>query len=216
MFEDRCVYDSSAFQVLLDVWPLDSFIQILEVELPRVIEEERKRIWQDVKAGDEQREHNAEIAEYQLDEGLTTRLLTGTALIATWATYESVVKRSAKQIQQSKKLRLRLRDIKGSFPESARTYFEDVLQFDLHPPGTDWNRLSVLYGLRNALAHANGQLEDVPEHDRKKVEEWVTSLQGLKIADGYLIISIEFVRSAFNFLNELLSHLGTRMDQISD
>lgn len=77
MCEDPYNYDSIALQVLLDVWPLDSYIEILEIELPRVIEEERKRIWQDVKPGDEQQEHYAEIAEFQLDEGLATRLLTG-------------------------------------------------------------------------------------------------------------------------------------------
>ena len=200
--------------MLLDVWSLDSYIQILEVELPRVIEQERKRLWKNVEPGDEQQIHYAEIAEYQLDEGITTRLLTGTALIATWATYESVVKRTAKRIQQSKNLRLKLRDIKGSFPESARIYFEDVLQFNLHPPGTDWNRLSIIYGLRNVLAHANGLLEDVPENDRKKIEEWVAAFDGLKIADGYLIISIEFVRRVFNFTSELLSTLGTRVDRM--
>ncbi len=212
MVENWSLDDFSSYQVLLDVWALEAYIQILEVELPRVIEEERKRIWQAVKPGDEQQEHYAEIADYQLDEGITTRPLTGTALIAIWATYEAVVRRSAKRIQESRRLRLKIRDIKGSFPESARMYFEDVLQCDLHPQGTDWDRLNVIYGLRNALAHANGQLEDVPEQKRKKVEEWARAFQGLKIADGYLIVSMEFVRGAFNFINELLCDLGTRID----
>ncbi len=140
MVENSSLDDFSSYQVFLDVWALEAYIQILEVELPRVIGEERKRIWQDVKPGDEQQEHYAEIAEYQLDEGITIRLLTGTALIATWATYESVVRRSAKRIQ-SRRLQLKIR--RGPFPESARTYFEDVLKCDLHPQGTDWDRLNV-------------------------------------------------------------------------
>lgn len=210
MVENWSLDDFSSYQVCLDVWALEAYIQILEVELPRVREEERKRIWQAVKPGDEQQEHYAEIADYQLDEGITTRLLTGTALIAIWATYEAVVRRNAKRIQESRRLRLKIG--RGPFPESARMYFEDVLQCDLHPQGTDWDRLNVIYGLRNALAHANGQLEDVPEQKRKKVEEWARTFQGLKIADGYLIVSVEFVRGAFNFINELLCDLGTRID----
>jgi hypothetical protein len=72
-------FGESVRETFLDVWPLEEYVQILELELPRVIEEGRKRIWKDIEPGDEQQEHYANIAEYQLEEGTTTRLLTGTA-----------------------------------------------------------------------------------------------------------------------------------------
>lgn len=46
---NACFYDA-----FCDLVALEQYIAILEVELPRVVEAERKRIWHDVKAGDEQ------------------------------------------------------------------------------------------------------------------------------------------------------------------
>src|SRR5262245_46083468 len=119
---NACFYD--AFR---DLVALEQYIAILEVELPRVVEAERRRIWRDVNSGDEEGEQYGAQAEYELDEGITTRLLTGTAVVATWGTYESLVKRTAEIIRESKKLKLKLSDIKGStFIDSARKYFQSV------------------------------------------------------------------------------------------
>ena len=206
--------DFAGYQTVLDLWALEAYVQMLQVELPRLVESERQRIRQGVKPGDEEADYYADLAECELDEGITTRFLTGAALVAIWATYESVVKRNAERIRESRKLRLKVRDIKGAnFLDSARKYYEDVLECELHPKGTDWERLSALYALRNALAHANGQLEDVPEADRKQVEKWATLFQGLKISSGLLLVSMDFVARAFTLINALLIDLDKRLDK---
>jgi len=197
----------------LDLWSLEAHVEMLKRELPRVIEEERKRIWEGVRSGDEQAEHDAGDAEMYLDEGDTTRILTGTALIAIWATYESVVNRCARRIQRARKLRLRLRDIKGdTFLDQADKYFDGVLGFKLHIDETTPERLEILYGLRNALAHANGQLEDVKDHLRPQVTKWVSTLQGLKEFSGNIIVSIEFVERALDIVKKALEDLSTRTE----
>ena len=95
MFIERKRWSPDAFfyDAFLDVTALEVYIGILEVDLPGVIENQRKQIWQDVKDGDEEAQYYACLAEHELDSGVSTRLLTGTALIAIWATYESVIKR---------------------------------------------------------------------------------------------------------------------------
>lgn len=205
---DACFYDA-----FLDLVALEQYIKILDVELPGIVEAERKRIWQDVKAGDEEGENYASFAEYQLDEGIATRLLTATSLIATWATYESIVSRSAEHIRESKGLRLtRWKRGKGTFLEKAQRYFNIELRCYLHSPDTDWDRLNAIRVLRNALAHANGQLEDCS--NREQVEKLVISYPGLKIIDSCLIISIVFIRSVFQFVEQLLLDLGHRADHV--
>jgi hypothetical protein len=205
-------FDFKAYQTFLDIWALEDYIQVLEAELPRIIENERKKIWEDVSPEDEQQTYYADNAELQLDEGLTTRFISGTALIATWALYESAVKRAATRLQESQKVELGLRDIKGSFPTAARKYFSDVLNSNLHPEGTDWDKLNVIYGLRNALAHANGQMEDINEKERERVARWASSFEGLKIAADYLIVDIRFVRRAFDFIKGLVEDLDNRLN----
>ena len=200
----------NAFQVFLDVWALEGYVQMLENELPRVIEEERKRVRQFESDDDDDADsYEAVLAEYELDKGITTRLLTGSAVVAGWATYESVVKRIAKQ--KSLEKRLKLTEIKGAFPQAARKYFRDVLNQHLHPEETDHEYLDGIYGLRNALAHANGQLDDVPMENRERLKKWADKFDGVEIIDGQLIISIEYIRPMFKFISRLLYELSGRM-----
>jgi hypothetical protein len=102
--------DFVRLQTHLGIWALDEYVQMLEKELPRLIEVERERIWRDVKAGDEEATYCAELAEQRLDEGITTRLLTGAAIVAIWATYELVVKRVAERMRASRNLAERIDD----------------------------------------------------------------------------------------------------------
>lgn len=185
---------------------LEEYIGILEAELPSLIENERNRLRQNVKQEDEQGLHYAEIAEIQLDEGITTRLITGNALIATWATFESAVQRSARSLEIRKDKLLDM--TKKLFERLAIPYPSETRDF---------------YDLRNALAHSNGRIEDVgvdtsnetpQKRKRLKIEQLAVSSAGLKIShDGYLIVSIEFVRRAFEFIKPLLLDLATRTDR---
>jgi hypothetical protein len=199
----------NAFQVFLDVWALEGYVKMLENELPRVIEEERKRVWQSESDDDDADSYEAVLAAYELDKGITTRLLTGSAVVAGWATYESVVQRIAKQ--RSPKKDLKLKEIKGAFPQAARKYFRDVLNEHLHPDETDYKYLDGIYALRNALAHANGQLDDIPTENRKRLKQLTDKLDGVEIINGQLIISIEFIRPMFKSISGLLYELSGRM-----
>jgi len=195
----------------LDLWSLEEHVTMLKRELPRIVEEERKRIWEGVADGDEHADFDAGTAEAYLDEGSTTRMLTGTALIAIWATFESVVKRCANRIRKARKLRLRLGDIKGSVLEQADKYFEGVLGFKVWTDETTRGHLEILRVLRHALAHANGQLEDVHEKEREQIEKWIRDdLPGLKESSGSIVVSIEFVERALDIVKKALEDLSTR------
>ena len=212
---ERWSTDAFFYDAFLDVTTLEVYLGILEDELPRVIESQRKRIWQDVKEGDEEAHYYACIAEHELDSRISTRLLTGTALVTIWATYESVIRRIADGLQEAKGLP------KPKDPMrimNARKYFKDNLHFDLYPAGTGdliYERIQNLYALRNALAHANGRLSDVrPDEAQHRVEKLATSSSGLQISDNRdLLVSMEFVLSAFQFIYQLLVDVGQRADR---
>lgn len=195
---------------LLDHVMLDWHIELLEHHLPSLIEAERARLWADVDKSDEQAIHYAEQAELQLDNGATW-LLTGSALIAVWAYYETWVDRCGDHIRAAKKLTLRRQDLRGSFVEAAKRYFADVLQCELHPRGIDWGRLGMIADLRHAVAHVNGNLDRLRPKARAAILKWSRAQPGLAVDGGErLIVSIAFVRDAFKFLDGLLDDLRQR------
>ncbi|HEV7746978.1 MAG TPA: hypothetical protein VGO56_18415 [Pyrinomonadaceae bacterium] len=191
---------------MLEIWALEAYIETLEIELPSLIEKERNRLRQGLNAEDEQALHYTEIAEFQLDDGITTRLITGSTLIATWATFESGVQRAARNLEQPK----------DKFLDTSVKLFARLgIQ---HP-----KEIEDFYAIRNTLVHANGRVEDIgldiPDEDQRqkkrlKIEQLANSRTGMKIShDGYLVVSIEFVRATFRFIEPLLMDLATRTDK---
>ncbi|HEV7798524.1 MAG TPA: hypothetical protein VGO73_10230, partial [Pyrinomonadaceae bacterium] len=144
MSTQRWSDDASFYGTLLELWALEEYISILEVQLPSLTEKEKHRLRQDLRADDEQGLHYTEIAEIELDEGITTRLITGSALIATWATFESAVRRAAGILGQPREAIL----------DTSQKLFKRL--GIPHP-----NQIKDFYSLRNALAHANGRVEDI-------------------------------------------------------
>ena len=198
--------NATHYDTLLEIWALEEYLRILEVGLPSLIEKEGRQLSQSVKAEDEQGLHYTEIAKYQLDEGITTRLITGSALIATWATFESAIQRAAKTLQ--------LQQPKDGFLTTAAKFFA---RLGIREP----NEIKDLYALRNALAHANGRVDDVGLDStvdvrlkkRQHIERLADSLPGLKIShDGYLVVTLDFVLHAFEFIKPLLLDLASRTD----
>jgi hypothetical protein len=208
MDTERWSDDASFYDILLELWALEEYINILEVELPSLIEKERHRLYQGLKAGDEQELYYTEIAEHQLDDGITTRLITGSAMVATWATFESAVQQTAGSLEPRRN--------RNSVLDQAEKLFERLgIQYS--------SRIKDLYALRNALVHANGRVEDIGLDSsahiqlkkRLEIKRLVNSSSGyLRIShDGYLIVSIEFVRGAFEFIEPLLRDLAKQTDR---
>jgi hypothetical protein len=204
MDTERWSEHASFYDTLLELWALEEYIRILEVELPSLIEKERHRLRQDFKAGDEQELYYREIADHQLDEGITTRLITGSALVATWATFESAIQRAAGIPEQP-----RIPILK-----TAKKLFERLgIQYS--------SQIEDLYAISNALARANGRFDDIGLDNTNdihlskimEIERLASSSSGLKIShDGYLVVSIEFIRGAFEFIQPLLLDLAKRTD----
>lgn len=146
---------------------------------------------------------------YLLDDGITPRFLAASAHIAIWGAYESAVHEIATYYAKNRGISLRLSDLKGSFVERAKRYFGSVLHFPLHPDGTDWPQLERLADLRHILAHANGRIQDV--NDWAKAEKWISTTKGIQIVeDEYVVITFEFVRETYKFIEKLLFDLINR------
>ena len=198
-------------EIELQLHALAEYVTLLDTNLPKIVEAERDRVRRE--HSDDQDEGTvADHLESRLDSGLATSLLMSSAVVAVWAQYELVVSELAKRIARQKEISLRLCDLRGSFMERARKYFDDVLRFDLHPIETDWDTLGLLADVRHAIAHANGQLEDMQQAERARLERRLARTPTLTVVDGCLVVSPEFAREASDTVSRLLRDLMRRME----
>jgi hypothetical protein len=191
---------------------LRQFEAIVRSHLPALVSAEKARVWEDLDRDDDADRNVGHHLEDRLDEGVTTRFITGAIVVATWAVYESTVKLLADHVRGARDVKLKLSDLNGTFPEKSRKYFGEVLRTDLHPIGTDWERLERLAQLRHILAHANGRIGDVPISDWNRVKQWVQATRGISVVDDdYIVLSVEFVADARSFVDHLLRELVDRV-----
>jgi hypothetical protein len=147
----------------------------------------------------------------RLEEGVTTRFLVASVIVAVWALYEAAVDEIAEYAQKRRGLSLKLSSVRGAFVDRARKYFDEVLKFPLHHVGADWDRLAALERLRHALAHGNGDLRHVQGDKLKPFAKWCSSTQGISVVAGrYVVIQPTFATDSVAFLKTLLDDLTNR------
>lgn len=147
----------------------------------------------------------------RLQEGVTTRFLGASVVMAAWALYESAVGEIADYARMRRGLTLKLSSVRGTFVDRARRYFDEVLRFPLHHVGADWDRLTALERLRHALAHGNGDLREVRADKLKAFATWCVSAPGISVVDDrYVVVQPAFAVESVAFLKTLLEDLTNR------
>jgi hypothetical protein len=206
------IIDLRFVEIGYELMVLSEYLKDLAAGLPGIVDTGKARVRDEYDDNPEEGDTTGAHLEYLLDCGVTTRFLTGSAVLATWAAYESGVKEVAEYLQKEAKLSRGLREFRGGFVKQARHYFDDIVMFPLHPSTTDWDRLNRLAELRNVLAHANGTLRDVSENRREHVKKVVASINGVSIVnDEYIVVSVAGAQDALAFVNELLDDLIGRV-----
>jgi hypothetical protein len=195
---------------------LAEYLRLLEAETAEVIERGRERIRRTEHDTDE--EVNRSIVshlEYRLEEGIMTRFLPASVVMASWAIYEATLKEVADWLAADKGIASiddASHKLRGGQLKRARKYYKDFLNVELHPTGTDWRRLERLAELRHVLAHANGSLRDVRKKaDRDHLRSWVRETPGLSIEDRYILVSLTFASESLRFINGLVEELVERV-----
>lgn len=207
------IFDLRFTEIENELGNLFEWLELLENNLPRLIQDGTKRILDDYESDDPADQAVCYYLEAQLKEGVTTRFLIASPLLAAWAIYETAVSELAGYVRKKKEVVLKINNLQGSFLEKARLYFDEVLRFDLHPIGTDWDRLKRIAALRHAFAHANGRMAGVKDGKRKRIiEKWVEANEGLKVVDDdYLVINLTLVRQELEFIAPLIRNLAKRV-----
>ena len=204
-------FDPKFGTIELDMFELAEYVSILEEYIPILLFNERERITAKFKIDTQEDSGIAQYFQQLIDQGITTRFLTGSAIIAIWSAYESMISTIAADIADRMNVPLKLSHIRGDFLKRASTYFKYALGMDLHREGTDMVRLQSLLKLRNVFAHANGLIPNVAQNQRNKLVSWISETEGINVLHNeFVVVSVAFVRESYEFIRDLINDLVSR------
>jgi hypothetical protein len=135
------------------------------------------------------------------------RVYRGALLLLVWAAYESGVQEVAEFIQKRLSVSLGLSDIRGRTAlERATKYFPEVLKFQLFASTDSLSRLREIELVRNAFAHANGNLRRTSESGRKALDAMV---KAGRLEEGWGL-----ARPTKGFLDDALKLVGSEVESL--
>ena len=145
------------------------------------------------------------------------RILRYSFLVSLYAVYESTVTEVADLMRKRVGQKISLYDIRGSdFARRADKYYNHILQFQLSRDSQIWERVIVLSGLRNAIAHTNGRMDRLNKRARERIRKWETKLTGIECDTGYVIVSEDFLKETFTLVKGDLEDLIVRFKAWDD
>lgn len=134
-------------------------------------------------------------------------------ILMSWAAYETGVTEIAdhtSSLLSSDVSSLSIGDLRGGFTDRAKKYFKTVVPFALYTDESQWNRLMVLYKLRNAIAHAGGRTDRLSKGVRDKIEK--LEEEGLEVYTRYekVTVSEAFLRETVGLVRAEVTALLSR------
>jgi len=207
--------DLRFIDITYELLMIEKYLDMLEANLEAVRSAELRRIERDYGGLDDEAERSVAFhLQSQLEDGVTTRFLAASGVVATWAAFESGVLKFAEHVRKREELSLRLSDVRvrGGFIEQAEKYFSDVLGMPLVGDESRLQQLKTVALVRHASAHGNGRLADLREKQREKIERLAATDPHLHVVDGYVIIELAWVRAAHSDIDHVISDLKVRIE----
>ncbi len=191
---------------------LKKHISIIESQLPMIIKSEQekaKKAWcHDEKVTDEA---IIKLKHYEINELVEIALpkyFRSSILVTLWAIFESAIHEIAKVEMKQQKLNKIFIDSGNSFFERFKNYYKNILKLPLETDGKSWQHLKMFYVFRNAIVHANGQLDNIKNESNKiKIKQWIKDDIGIKENKGNLLFSPEFIIKTYDIINNILKDL---------
>lgn len=132
-------------------------------------------------------------------------------IIQLWAAFESTMNEIAKHYYKNSKCKIKIWDIRGNFIEKIDKYFDHIVSIPFKLTRNERKKLEILYLIRNALAHGNGVLDNLPDDRIKKLKEWEKELKIFEIYTGQLILKKEYLEDSYDFINTITSRFIKRI-----
>lgn len=200
-----------------ELWALGHMLGVIEPTIERLANEDESKTFEELQRdGWANDEAELDLAYQDIREKrdfVLPRFMRGPFIVALWACFESGVQSVAKGLHTEMSAPIRLDELKGdSFLSRAHRYFDAILQLPLEVDAARYARLTNLYLVRNAIAHANG-LQEAMSPGR-----WQRLIQALSekgaeaesVERGAVVLTPEYVRASYDDVSESLKSLLAR------
>ena len=215
-----------AFAELLAILhALEEYLNLIEEQTERSQNSAKHKLeaasW-NLKPDDKYAESEARLLYQEYDHQIDfviPYMLRGPFLISMWAAYELAVGEISELVRKKHGQGTSLADMNvGDFPECAKEYYKQVIPFQLYTSTQRWERLTLLYALRNAMAHANGRLDLVNtaryKRQARRVQDAISKKKvGVKDYYGFIIVSGDFLKETFTVVKDEVTALMDRYTQ---
>jgi hypothetical protein len=208
----RIRVDFRFVEILNELYALEQFMDCVESQLPDLIKKEEE------KAHEMLRDQGTDIDEFERDQinrklyslidEVLPRYFRTPILVSLWAIFESAIIEIAEEVKNQQKQVIKLNDINGDLLERTNKYFNHIIKISVNTEDNSWQHLRMFYTLRNAIAHANGRLDNIKsEKDIEKIKQWSKAGIGIDSVNGTLNFSSEFVRKTYSVIFEVIKTL---------
>lgn len=205
-------FDFRFVELFHELYALEEYMESVKSQLPDLIKKEEKKAYDSLREkgyeDDPIERQQVQQQLYELIEEVLPRYFLGPILITLWAIFESAILEVAKEVKDQQSHMISISDINGDFLERTNKYFNHILQLPINTRDKAWQHLRMLYVLRNALAHANGRLDNIKrEEDKKKIKQWAKKGIGIEHYSGSLVFTAEFVKDTYSIVFEVIKKL---------
>jgi hypothetical protein len=199
-----------------ELYALKEYMDSVEAQLPDLIKkEEEKAYWTLRENGyenDSIEAHDIQQRLYNLVDEVLPRYFWGPILVTLWAIFESAIIEIAKEIKDQQKQKIGLSDINGDFLERTNKYFNHILKIQINTRDSLWQHLKIFYIIRNALAHANGRLENIKsKKDKMKIKKWADQDKRINTINGVLQFTPKFIKEAYSIIFKIINELTSQV-----
>ena len=130
-------------------------------------------------------------------------------IVTLFTVYEAAVTEIAGLAQKETGLQISIDDLKGGLLDRAKKYYCSVLELQLSKGTQHWQRIKLLFDLRNSIVHTNGRLDLV----NSKRKEKILKDDGVRECWGCIVVDANFLRESFAIVKEELEELMDRYKQ---
>jgi hypothetical protein len=205
-------FDFRFVELYHELYALEEYMESVKSHLPDLIKKEENKAYESLREGGYENDsfERQEIQQrlYELIEEVLPRFFLGPIIVTLWAIFESAIYEIAKEAKDQQKQIIGLSDINGDFLERTNKYFNHILQIHIKMRDSSWQHLRMFYVLRNALAHANGRLDNIKnEKDKNVIKQWAKKGIGIENINGNLMFTQEFVRETYLIVFNVIKNL---------
>ena len=210
----RIKLDFRLLEVSLDINALDEYYKLIKDQITTLIDSEKRSLNEKLKKerltpDDPEWTFYRQEYEYKA-EFLLPRFFWGSFIVHVYAVFEISIIEISRLIRKKLNINIDINELKGDFPERAKKYFKNILNFELYSDNSAWQKIRTLADVRHVIAHANGRIDMLNDKSKKRIKSLERENKGISSYDDYVLIESHFAWETFMAVKSILEDLVKR------